>query len=380
MRADAGSSNFQGFIEAFDGGRVSGWAMDRGKPAISIEVDLYIEGVKVSSKLANIHRPGFEVVCRESQAKGFVIEVPGDHAGASVVELCFGGTLFPIPPLKGVNLTNRKAFINLESLLTIKPSPFVPAPPVNIVSHITGLPAGTPEAEMHYAYRLSGVILASDIYNVVGVELGLDVTRDGFQIVDIGCGCGRVPSFLVQILPNCRYLGADVWNDAITWAQDTLTPRMPNLQFEHIGGTSTGYKGFSHYPVPTPDESTDLVVGTSIFTHLDETSTLGYFREIARMLTQDGVAFLTFNYLDDLSAPNIERIVANAGGKLIKRPDCWQWGSDGFLDTYHTDKGWRGLAALAGLEMVGLRRGHYLGASAGSNLAALQDLALLKRR
>jgi hypothetical protein len=80
--------------------------------------------------------------------------------------------------------------------------------------------------------------------------------RDFRQILDWGCGCGRVTRFLVNI-PGPVIVGADIDADNITWCRDNLRAGV-----------------FQVLPLRPPtlfaEEQFDLVIGTSVFTHLAE--------------------------------------------------------------------------------------------------------------
>ena len=51
--APTGTSSLEGFVDALDAHTISGWAWDRSRPEVAIEVDLYVDGVPVQTARAD---------------------------------------------------------------------------------------------------------------------------------------------------------------------------------------------------------------------------------------------------------------------------------------------------------------------------------------
>jgi SAM-dependent methyltransferase len=100
------------------------------------------------------------------------------------------------------------------------------------------------------------------------------------DVLDFGCGSGRVIRHLPGHLPGARLHGSDVDADAIGWAQHNL----PGIQF-----SVNPYRP----PLPFEDDSFDLVYSISVFTHLNEQYQDDWLREIARVVRPGGLALLT---------------------------------------------------------------------------------------
>ena len=101
------------------------------------------------------------------------------------------------------------------------------------------------------------------------------------RILDFGCGAGR----LLQALNLSRREGQELWgcdvNEACaTWCKD-------NLDFATVAHTALAP------PLPYADDSFDLIVAISVFTHLSRPLQVAWARELMRVLRPGGVALVT---------------------------------------------------------------------------------------
>jgi SAM-dependent methyltransferase len=141
--------------------------------------------------------------------------------------------------------------------------------------------------------------------------------RSSDRVLDIGSGIGRMARPLTRVLDPARgsYEGFDVNRDGIGWCRRRYR-RHPNFNFRvadlynrryHPGGAQKA----SEYRFPYDDRSFDLVIATSVFTHLLEEEAEHYVAESARVLVPGGRLFATFFLLDDASRAQIA--AGNAG-------------------------------------------------------------------
>ena len=96
------------------------------------------------------------------------------------------------------------------------------------------------------------------------------------QILEWGCGLGRIASHLVQ---DHAYTGVDIDRSSIAWCA------------EHLQGRFTVNN--PNPPLPFPNDSWDVVFAVSIFTHLSEKAHLAWRDEIFRVLKPGGVFIFT---------------------------------------------------------------------------------------
>lgn len=150
------------------------------------------------------------------------------------------------------------------------------------------------------------------------------------SILDFGCGCGRLMRRLADRAPGTRLVGCDIDADAIAWVRTALA----------MDAVVTGAKP----PLPFADGSFDLVMGYSVFTHLDESRQDAWLAELRRVLGPGGVALLTVHgptawdragrtsLAGRPTLPELGR-EREARGIVHWRDDGWD---DVFPDWYHT--------------------------------------------
>lgn len=100
--------------------------------------------------------------------------------------------------------------------------------------------------------------------------------RPGDEILEIGCGVGRVGQVLAPLVK--RWIGCDVSENMLRFAAQRLAA-LPNVQLVPISGNDLH---------PIPDASVDAVYCTVVFMHLDEWDRFAYVREAYRVLRPGG--------------------------------------------------------------------------------------------
>jgi len=131
---------------------------------------------------------------------------------------------------------------------------------------------------------------------------GLEPTH---RVLDAGCGIGRMAIPLTEVLGDQgSYEGFDVVAQAIDWCSQNITPKYPNFRFQHSDVVSRHYNPHGRYKAsefrfPFADGEFDLVLLTSVFTHLLPDDMENYFSEIARVLKPGGRSVITYFLLND---------------------------------------------------------------------------------
>jgi SAM-dependent methyltransferase len=131
-------------------------------------------------------------------------------------------------------------------------------------------------------------------------------------VLDVGCATGRLARPLAAFLDPKRgsYDGFDVERAAIGWCRRRYGRRHPNFRFVradlfngrfHPGGAHRA----DEYRFPYDDGTFDLVIATSVFSHLLEAEAANYLAESARVLAPGGRLFATMFVLDDESRARI---------------------------------------------------------------------------
>lgn len=124
--------------------------------------------------------------------------------------------------------------------------------------------------------------------------------RPASRVLDVGAGCGRIAIPLTEVVsPSGCYCGIEAKRAMVRWCRRKITPRFPHFQFLHCDVRNKIYnpKGRVEpeaYRFPFDDGSFDLVVATSIFTHLLPEAAQNYIAECGRVLSPGGILFASF--------------------------------------------------------------------------------------
>lgn len=151
------------------------------------------------------------------------------------------------------------------------------------------------------------------VFKATGDEfLGYLVDLCGLQpsaaVLDVGCGSGRMALPLTGYLNReGRYAGFDVSAEAIAWCTENISGSHPNFHFKvvdiHNGAYNpTGTYKSSDFRFPYPDESFDVVLLASLFTHMLPSDVEHYLHEIVRVLKPGGRSLITFFLLNEESS------------------------------------------------------------------------------
>lgn len=105
---------------------------------------------------------------------------------------------------------------------------------------------------------------------------GRDVS-DFPQVLDWGCGCGRLTRYLTDY--PVAVTGTDVDADNVAWCARNLPGRFETIPL--------------HPPMPFADGSFDLAIGTSVFTHLTEPVQFEWLAELRRVVRPGGILLLS---------------------------------------------------------------------------------------
>ena len=128
--------------------------------------------------------------------------------------------------------------------------------------------------------------------------------RPDSSVLEIGSGIGRMALPLTQFLSESgTYVGIDVVGEGVAWSEQNITSRYRNFRFScidigHPLYNPNGSIRAENYSFPFPSDSFDLIILTSVFTHLGPTETGNYAKEVSRLLKPDGRCLATFFLLN----------------------------------------------------------------------------------
>jgi SAM-dependent methyltransferase len=113
------------------------------------------------------------------------------------------------------------------------------------------------------------------------------------SVLDIECGMGDIAAPLVHYLRYGSYLGFDSREESVTWCRGQIVPRNPRFKFEHLDTRPAhAARKAATCRLPCQDECFDCIVVRSAFDLIGEEAEV-YQRELARVLRDGGVVFLT---------------------------------------------------------------------------------------
>lgn len=119
--------------------------------------------------------------------------------------------------------------------------------------------------------------------------------RDGLQLVDLGCGAGRLAIALLERAFSVSYTGIDVQSPPIRWGSRHITTLVPNYTFIAVDAPNPRYNPGGTAPTqwPLEENSADLVYAYSVFSHMTTREVSFQFEEAARVLHTKGILALT---------------------------------------------------------------------------------------
>lgn len=138
--------------------------------------------------------------------------------------------------------------------------------------------------------------------NVLNLKRLTDI--DGKTVLEIGCGVGR--NALALTTYRIQYHGIDIYKPYIDWCTAHITRDFPAFSFSHADVRNGAYNPAGNvrseeFLFPFPSGHFDLILLTSVFTHMMEREVMHYLDEIARLLKPGGGVYATFFLLDDIA-------------------------------------------------------------------------------
>jgi SAM-dependent methyltransferase len=147
------------------------------------------------------------------------------------------------------------------------------------------------------------------------------------DVVELGCGCGRIAWPLKDPWFEGTYLGVDIDTEMIEYCrhnfpagrfQFLLSPHRSNT-YSATNGTARGDRNLG-FLVADPD-SKDFVYSISLYSHLLEEEFADYLRESFRILRSGGCMYLTFFCMEDVQLGQRWTFAHRRGNAFIENMD-----------------------------------------------------------
>lgn len=206
-------------------------------------------------------------------------------------------------------------------------------PPAALMHHVA---ATTDKHFFAWSGRLTMARMI-DMLQAAGVE-----RNKISNILDFGCGCGRLTRYLLLLFEHANVYGVDTDALSISWCSGNLKP----------GKFSTSR---SQPPLQFSNESFDLIISYSVFTHIHENDQAAWIAEMSRILKPQGLlVFSTQGYGDIFQIANLhtEELQRYKKGNIVSHRADLGYVQDADYGTYHPEGSVERLAQTARLELV----------------------------
>ena len=165
--------------------------------------------------------------------------------------------------------------------------------------------------------------------------------RSTDSVVEIGCGIGRDAIPLTEILGTAgTYFGTDVIGTSIDWCVNNITPLFPNFRFEWHDiyddlHNPNGVIDTLDIILNVPDNSVDLIILQSVFTHMFEHEICHYLKEFRRILKLDGRVWASIFIV----TPNILQQIADNAQTVYQLSFNHVYGDGCFINSLDSKRG-----------------------------------------
>lgn len=145
-------------------------------------------------------------------------------------------------------------------------------------------------------FSAEGELLTS----LLQAHAGLDESSD---VLEIGCGCGRVAIPLTRLLSTGNYTGLDIDPPSIRACRRNEILTASGFEFLHLDVYNRLYNPNgriqdAQYEFPFDKETFDIVFLISVFTHMLPDGVANYVHQIGRVLRNKGRCFLSTFLMD----------------------------------------------------------------------------------
>jgi len=181
---------------------------------------------------------------------------------------------------------------------------FISAIPSLLYPQFRGLPPN------HLRVRIgvsNQVLFNQALHLQMGVGFWLSWLSSGYvfgtsDIVEIGCGCGRIAHHLRGDWFTGSYVGIDIDDEMLTWDDKNFPKnKFTFVRSSHVSATYSAGLPEEGVLLTFPAEwQKDFIYSTSLYTHLLEPELINYTRESFRVLRPRGVIYMTFFCLESV--------------------------------------------------------------------------------
>jgi SAM-dependent methyltransferase len=154
--------------------------------------------------------------------------------------------------------------------------------------------------------------------SLVGFLIDHELLFPDSDVLDIGCGCGRVATTLLNVLNDeGSFKGVDIVEPLVSFCDRWIARQRKSFEFYAVNTSNSSYDSYKvDLKVKRIDQladaveprSIDLCIANSLFTHLSADETLAYLYQIRAALRPGGRAVLTFFLLDPTTRARMDSL------------------------------------------------------------------------
>lgn len=145
---------------------------------------------------------------------------------------------------------------------------------------------------------LAGYLLVADGWYLLLSWLLREKPSD---VLDIGCGCGKLARLLIHHPHVRKYIGFDNYRPSVDWCRQRLQPlALDRFEFQFLDVRSEAYNpagtiAGDKLVFPLATGSVDLAIAASLFTHLLEHDACNYLSQSRRVLRTGGALVVSLH-------------------------------------------------------------------------------------
>jgi len=182
--------------------------------------------------------------------------------------------------------------------------------PIDLWDDLTGKrnPMVPPKGKI---YTGSGDFIASG-KSLMQMCIQLSNLQPNHRVLDIGSGIGRLAIPLTEYLQSGSYEGFDVVEEGVQWCSQQISSRYPHFKFTYVPLRNDLYnlntvETAANFNFPYQQNEFDLVVLTSVFTHMQQPEVAHYLKEIERVLKPGGYCIFTAFIMNEHTASLLKK-------------------------------------------------------------------------
>jgi SAM-dependent methyltransferase len=180
--------------------------------------------------------------------------------------------------------------------------------------------------------------------------LSRNYCKSSSDVVELGCGCGRIARALRDPWFDGTYVGVDIDNEMIEYCRDNFPAARfkfvlsPHKSKAYSSGNLHCPSTTERHPVVAEQNSKDFVYAFTLYTHLLEREVTDYLQETYRILRDGGIMYMNFLCIEHVELGGrwtFQHRRGNAYVESARYPEAAVAYHEGFVTKLATNCGFR---------------------------------------